>query len=418
MYVTNLRLSDFRSYESARLDLAPGATLFLGPNGQGKTNLVEAVEYIATLGSHRVASDQPLVRHGQPQATLEARIRAGLNDERTLTVDLEINLGAPNRARLNKGPVRPRDVVGALRVVVFAPEDLALAKGDPADRRAFLDALVATRWPRLAGVRADYERVLRQRTTLLKALSGRSLRSAGADAEATLAVWDERLVALGAEIIVARLATVRDLGGPYAERYGAIAPVGHQAVVTYESKAEPAWASGDGPTDPAGIAERLWAAIERRRGDELQRGQSLVGPHRDDLGLALGTLPVKGYASHGEAWSVALGLRLASLDVLRGDGIEPVLILDDVFAELDAARRARLAALVGTAEQVLLTAAVAADVPQELDVETFNVGLGWVARAAGGVESVVGGEDGVPVGADVDEVADVTAFVDTSEVVS
>lgn len=381
MYVTALGLTDFRSYARAEVDLDPGATLFLGPNGQGKTNLVEAVEYVATLGSHRVATDQPLVRSGQAKAVIQARIRAGQDDDRSLALDLEINLGAPNQARLNKAPVRPRDLMGALRIVVFAPEDLALAKGDPADRRGFLDSLVATRWPRLAGVRSDYERVLRQRTTLLKALSGRAVRSAGAEAGATLEVWDERLVALGAELVAARLATVRELAPLYAAQYERLAPVQNAALVAYQSRVEPDWEQGGGAVDPAGIAECLRAAIERRRADELQRGQCLVGPHRDDLRLEVAALPVKGYASHGEAWSVALGLRLASLDLLRADGIEPVLILDDVFAELDATRRARLAHTIGSAEQVLMTAAVAADVPGELVHDTYLVRLGSVSRA-------------------------------------
>ncbi|MDR1450441.1 MAG: DNA replication/repair protein RecF [Propionibacteriaceae bacterium] len=383
MYVTALRLTDFRSYPSAAFCLGPGPVLFLGPNGHGKTNLVEAVEYAATLGSHRTASDQPLIRRGQTQAVVHVTVRAGQEDRRSLDLDLEINLTGPNKARLNKSPVRPRDLVGALRAVVFAPEDLALAQGDPADRRGFLDALTAARWPRLAGVKKDYDRVLSQRTALLKALSGRSLRPAGAEAGDALEVWDEQLANLGAEITAARLATVRELAPFYEDRYAEIAPLRNLAETAYLSQAEPAWEQGGGATDPAAIAERLRAEIARRRGDEISRGQSLVGPHRDDLKLTVAGLPVKGYASHGEAWSVALGLRLASLDLLRADGVEPVLILDDVFAELDAVRRDRLAAAAFSAEQVLITAAVAADVPKTLAADVFWVNLGAVRRSTG-----------------------------------
>ena len=391
MLLTALRLVDFRSYATVDLVLAQGATLFLGPNGQGKTNLLEAVEYVATLGSHRVSSDLPLVRSGCRRAVLQARVQAGPDDDRKLAVDLEIDLDHPNKARLNKGPVRPRDVVGALRVVLFAPSDLALAQGDPADRRGFLDALVTTRWPRLAGVRADFDRALRQRTALLKILSGRHGRfSAGAQAADTLEVWDERLADFGAEMTAARLATLADLAPRLAERHAMIAPVTSRAGAAYSSRAVPEWALGEGPQSVAEIADRYREEIARRRDDEIARGQSLVGPQRDDLALTLDGLPVKGYASHGESWSVALGLRLASLDVLREDGVEPVLLLDDVFAELDSTRRARLADVVAVTDQVLITAAVADDVPAGLVGEAFDVSAGTVrSRASGEVDSDV-----------------------------
>jgi DNA replication and repair protein RecF len=387
MYVTALRLADFRSYAEAALDLGPGATVFLGANGQGKTNLVEAVGYVATLGSHRVASDAPLIRSGANQAVVQARIRAGANDDRVLTVDLEIHRAGANRARLNKAPVRPREVLGALRTVLFAPEDLSIPKGDPADRRGFLDTLVTARWPRLAGVRADYDRALRQRTALLKALSGKTYRPAAPGSEETLDVWTDRLSDLGAELTAARVATVADLAPLFAARYAAIAPVTSGAAAAYLHHAPPApeaaadLADLSDLSDQAGLAAHYRAEFARRRPDEIARGQTLVGPHRDDLALTLDGLPVKGYASHGEAWSTALGLRLASLDLLRADGIEPVLILDDVFAELDETRRSRLAEVVATTEQVLVTAAVPADVPAGLAAASFRVEAGTVRPA-------------------------------------
>jgi DNA replication and repair protein RecF len=416
VWLTALRLTDFRSYARAELALRPGATLFLGPNGQGKTNLIEAVHYLACLGSHRVAGDQPLVRAGAASAVVSARVAAGGDDRRRLAVDLEINLGRPNKARLNQAPVRPRDVVGALRVVLFAPEDLVLAQGEPAARRAFIDALITSRWPRLAGVRADYDRALRQRTALLKALSGRGPKAVPGWDE-TLEVWDERLVGLGAEITAARLNTVAALRDRFAARYAAIAPARDPAGLAYASHValgtEPAEAgqsgpdrvesgrvesgrSGSGPVEsdrvgpirPAAgaapvIAQLYRAAIARRRQDEIARGQSLVGPHRDDLALDLGGLPVRGYASHGEAWSVALALRLASFDLLRADGLEPVLLLDDVFAQLDDQRRHRLGEVVAGAEQVLITAAVAADVPPGLAGAVVEVEHGALTPLAG-----------------------------------
>ncbi|MDR1386716.1 MAG: DNA replication/repair protein RecF [Propionibacteriaceae bacterium] len=386
MIVTALKLTDFRSYAAVELELGAGATVFLGANGQGKTNLVEAVEYLSTLSSHRVASDQPLVRSGATRAVLQARVRAGPDDPRGLTLDLEIRLGAANQARLNKAPVRPRDLLGAIRTVLFAPEDLAIVKGDPSDRRAFIDALATSRWPRLAGVRADLERVLRQRASLLKGLSNRSTtRSNAAD---TLGLWDEQLVALGAELVAARLDTVARLAPLYAERYATLAAVPSQVHLGYRSAVEPAWATGSGVVERAEIEVLLAAAIERRRDDEIARGLCLVGPQRDDLALELDGLPLKGYASHGESWSASLGLRLGSFDLLRQDGVEPVLILDDVFAELDASRRRRLAQAIDEAQQVLLTAAVEQDLPAGLVAIRHRVVDGRVEPERTGSESV------------------------------
>ena len=378
MFVTHLSLADFRSYETAELPLEPGVTLLTGRNGQGKTNIVEAIEFLATLGSHRVSSDVPLIRFGSERAIVRGRVQAGLDDPRQLVLEVEINAGKANRASLNRGPLRrPRDLLGALRVVVFAPEDLALVKGEPSDRRRFLDEFVTARWPRLAGVRADYERVLRQRSTLLKSLAGRR-GGVSEDAALTLDVWDAHLAGYGAEIVHARLTTLADLAEPAASAYADIAPTNNDARITYKSASleEALWA--DGVPEVDAVRAALLDAAQRRRPDEIARGVTLVGPHRDDLVLTLGELPAKGYASHGECWSFALALKLACDKVLRGDAVEPVLILDDVFAELDEVRRERLAALVAGAEQVLITAAVAADVPASLGGRRFVVTKGEV----------------------------------------
>lgn len=377
MFVDHLQLVDFRSYAGVDVALGAGVVVFVGANGQGKTNLVEAVEYLSTLGSHRVSSDVPLVRSGAERAVARARVQAGLDDPRQLQLEVEITPGKANRARLNRSPVkRTREIVGVLRTVVFSPEDLAVVKGDPGERRRFLDDLVVSRWPRMSGVRADYDRVLRQRNTLLKSLSGRSRGGApGADAAATLDVWDSHLAAAGAELVEARLITLSDLVPHLAEAYADIAPTNRDATAAYVS------ATGFEPgADRSSLAASLAAAMGDRRGEEVARGISLVGPHRDDVLLSLGVLPARGYASHGESWSLALALRLGSLALLRSDGVEPVLVLDDVFAELDATRRERLATMVSGAEQVLVTAAVGADVPAVLAGRRFRVAGGTVTE--------------------------------------
>jgi DNA replication and repair protein RecF len=375
VHVAHLTLHEFRSYADLDLALEPGVTSFVGRNGQGKTNLVEAVDYLSRLASHRVATDAPLVRAGAEQSVVRAAV---VRDGRTAVLEVELNPGRANRARINRSPLpRARDLVGIVRTVVFSPEDLRLVKGDPSDRRHFLDDLLVLRTPRLAGVRADYDRVLRQRNTLLKTI-GVARGSARDAALATLSVWDDQLVAAGAEIVRNRERLVADLAPYLGKAYEMVARGASRddARMAYESSV---------PVDDDRVAA-FSAELERRRDDEVRRGITLVGPHRDELQLTLGAgdegrLPVKGYASHGESWSFALALRLASYDLLRADGDDPILILDDVFAELDSDRRGQLAELVAGAEQVLVTAAVEADVPEQLAGTTFHVGGGEVRRA-------------------------------------
>ncbi|GAA2093988.1 DNA replication/repair protein RecF [Microlunatus panaciterrae] len=381
MFVDHLQLADFRSYVGVDVPLGAGVTIFVGANGQGKTNLVEAIEYLSTLSSHRVSSDLPLVRAGCERAVVRARVQAGRDDERQLQLEIEISPGKANRARLNRSPLpRPREILGLLRTVMFSPEDLAIVKGDPSERRRFLDELVVSRWPRMAGVRGDYDRVLRQRNTLLKSLSGRRFSRAERDdphAESTLEVWDSHLAKVGGELLEARLATLTALMPHASKAYADIAPTNNEATATYKTTLE----LGE-LTRRDDLAEVLRAAMQERRVDEIQRGVSLVGPHRDDVELVLGALPAKGYASHGESWSFALALKLGSFHLLRADGVEPVLVLDDVFAELDSTRRERLAAGVSDAEQVLVTAAVGADVPELLQGRRYVVGGGEVSADA------------------------------------
>ncbi|MFC7327940.1 DNA replication/repair protein RecF [Marinactinospora rubrisoli] len=376
MYVSHLQLADYRSYESVQLAMDPGISTFVGPNGQGKTNLVEAIGYVATLGSHRVATDAPLVRQGADRAVIRAAVVRG--DRRAL-VELEITPGRANRARLNRSPVsRPREVLGILRTVLFAPEDLSLVKGDPGERRRFLDELLVARAPRFAGVRSDYERVLKQRNALLKSASARFFRQRTEPDLSTLDVWDEHLAAAGAELMAARLALVAELQPLVAKSYGELTSSGGPPALHYRSSAAPD--TGHLPAERAALVDLLRAALTDARPQELQRGVSLVGPHRDDLQLRLADLPAKGYASQGESWSYALALRLSGFELLRADGDDPVLILDDVFAELDAERRRRLAEHVRTAEQVLVSAAVPGDIPDELMGTRFRVGGGRVER--------------------------------------
>jgi len=380
VYVSHLLLHDFRSYADVDVELEPGVTAFIGRNGQGKTNLVEAIDYLSRLSSHRVASDAPLVRAGAEQAIVRAAV---VRDGRTATLEVELNPGRSNRARVNRSPLpRAREIVGLVRTVVFSPEDLTLVKGDPSDRRRFLDDLLVLRTPRLAGVRSDYDRILRQRNTLLKT-AGAACRGSSSQegALSTLGTWDAHLARTGAELLAERLALVEALRPYVGKAYETVARGASRedAEIDYRPSFEL-----DGATERTALMELLLAELERRRKDELDRGLSLVGPHRDELLLTLGNvearLPVKGYASHGESWSFALALRLASYDLLRSDGDDPILILDDVFAELDTERRGQLAELVAGAEQVLVTAAVGADVPAALAGARFAVGNGEVRR--------------------------------------
>ncbi|MGW0752234.1 DNA replication/repair protein RecF [Streptomyces sp. NPDC002587] len=377
MHVSHLSLADFRSYARAEVPLDPGVTAFVGPNGQGKTNLVEAIGYLSTLGSHRVSSDAPLVRMGADRAVVRAAVTQG---ERQQLVELELNPGRANRARINRSSqVRPRDVLGIVRTVLFAPEDLALVKGDPGERRRFLDELVTARSPRMAAVRSDYERVLKQRNTLLKS-AAMARRHGGRSMDlSTLDVWDQHLARAGAELLAQRLDLIATLLPLADKAYEQLAPGGGPLGLAYKSSAGEPVDSGAARGREA-VYEALLAALSQVRKQEIERGVTLVGPHRDDLLLRLGELPAKGYASHGESWSYALALRLASYELLRSEGAEPVLILDDVFAELDARRRERLAELVAPGEQVLVTAAVDDDVPGVLVGARFGVSGGEVTR--------------------------------------
>ncbi len=378
MYVRSLSVTDFRSWPRAELDFPPGVSVLVGANGQGKTNLVEAVGYLATLSSHRVSSDAPLVRRGAETAVVRAAV---VNDGRELVVQLEINAGRANRARVNRAAVpRPRDVVGIVRTVVFAPEDLALVRGDPAERRRFLDDVLVARAPRWVGARADYEKILRQRSALLKTARTSRAREAG-----TLDVWDAHLARAGAGLTAGRIALVAELAPHVTAAYAAVAPESVPVGARYRSKVvaiDALAAAAAGSARASDMEEELEAAllgeIARRRDQEIDRGVCLVGPHRDELDLTLGDGLAKGYASHGESWALALALRLGGFEMLRAEGAEPVLVLDDVFAELDVRRRDALARTAAQAEQVLVTAAVDDDVPAALSGTRFVVDEGTI----------------------------------------
>jgi DNA replication and repair protein RecF len=397
VHLTRLALADFRSYVSADVTLAPGVTIFSGPNGEGKTNLVEAVGYVATLASHRVSQDGPLIRQGAEQAI----IRVGVTDAtRDNLVEIEVNSGRANRVRLNRVPLsRPREVLGTLRTVLFAPEDLALVKGDPGERRRFMDDLLVAMAPRYSAVRGDYDRVLKQRTALLKSAGPKAVRTGRGSREAvmaTLDVWDAHLARIGAELLVAREHLVEAVRPHVGHAYLEVAGGGGDtpAAISYRRSfgggESPA---GEFPVGAAGDRSRsdhrervlsaeagLRAALAEVRDAELERGVCLAGPHRDELELSVRGLPARGYASHGESWSLALALRLGSFELLRAGREDPVLILDDVFAELDVGRRDRLARLVAGAEQVLVTAAVPEDVPSVLVGARFTVSGGGLAH--------------------------------------
>lgn len=359
MRVTHLQLVDFRSYAEAQVELGAGVTTLVGRNGQGKTNVVEALRYLAVLGSHRVAADAPLIRVGASRAVVRALVeKAG----RSLAIEVTINAGQANQARLGRSPAKPRDLLGVLRTVLFAPEDLALVKGDPAGRRALMDDLCVALQPALAGDLSDYDRVVRQRTSMLK-----SARHARGDLT-MLDIWDEKLSELGGRIMAARLRAIAGLAPFVWAAYMDVAPDGGDCRIAYSTVLGEAL-----PPDPAVLGALLLERLREVRPKELDRGVTLAGPHRDDLEISLNSLPAKGYASHGESWSCALALRLGTYDLLTSDDGpdsqedgEPVLILDDVFAELDATRRTALASRLALASQVIITAAVAEDVPASL----------------------------------------------------
>ncbi len=389
MFIKHLSLANFRNYETAEVTLEPGVNLLIGPNGQGKTNLVEAIRYLSTLSSHRVAGYLPLIRNSEPPVA-QAVIRAlAHHDGRDALLELELNRDVQNRARINKANAsRVRDILGYVNTVTFAPEDLDIVKKDPSNRRAFIDELLVQVSPRFAGVFTDYERVLKQRNTLLR--TARQTATKGTSLS-TLDAWDENLVKLGAEIVAARVGLVERLRPLLTEAYQAIAISNNDPKIEVKSSLLGAGLSDDDEgsalesiesADQDVVAEQFRAKLALVRSKELDRGITMVGPHRDDLVLLLSHLPAKGYASHGESWSFALALRLASINLLREEtrSGDPILILDDVFAELDAGRRARLADLVSSNEQVLITAAVAEDVPEQLEARVLHVKAGVVTN--------------------------------------
>ncbi|MCY1693579.1 DNA replication/repair protein RecF [Curtobacterium sp. SL109] len=385
MHVDHLQLTDFRNYRQAEVDFARGPNLFVGRNGQGKTNLVESIAYLSTLGSHRVPTDAALVRQGCDAAIVRARLA---HEDRSILAEVQINRSGSNRAQVNRSAIKPRELPRYCTSVLFAPEDLALVRGEPSGRRRMLDELLVQIAPRMQGVIADYDRTLRQRNTLLK-----SARNSGTKAGSlsTLEVWDERLVAFGSEIIAARDHLTRRLAPFVAESYAMVAGERHEATITGvlsvrggdpedASATDPVLGTPDEPVTVPAAAEAFRQALERRRRDELDRGLTLAGPHRDDVLFTLNGLPARGYASHGESWSFALAIQLASASILRAESSlgDPIIILDDVFAELDESRRERLGSAVADYEQVLITAAVFGDVPGQLAAHTVRIEAGTI----------------------------------------
>lgn len=371
MWVQALSLTNFRSYEQADMQFAPGVTAFIGLNGQGKTNIVEAIAYLATLSSHRVSADAPLVRAGADNAVVRARI---CEDDRSVSVDLQISASGSNKVRINRSAAtRARDILGIVRAIVFAPEDLALVRGDPGDRRRFLDEMTIQRHPRIAGVRSDYDKVIRQRNALLKSAGGRSTPSM----QHTLSAWDEQLIEFGSDIIVNRLQFIDDVSSHVQAAYARIAGTA-EVELRYRPSSPAVREAVDDPVI-GDIRNALRQDLQSRIDDEFRRGVTLVGPHRDEVDIELDGFPVKGYASHGESWSMALALRLGAAEVLRVDGVDPIIILDDVFAELDQQRRRHLTEMVHSSTQVFITAAVEQDVPAELEGARFIVVKGHVS---------------------------------------
>jgi len=354
LWLESLQLSNYRNYEQLSANFVAGPILVFGENGEGKTNLIEAVSYISSLESHRVAGYQSLIRQNQPSAQLSAKVN---HNSRQMLVGIELGRDASNRYFLN-GSVRKKtsEILGLVRTVSFAPEDLDLIRRDPSDRRKFLDSSLMQLRPRLAGVKTDYDRVLKQRNALLK--SARGLKNPDL---ATLDIWNEQLVTLGTEIASERLKLVTALAPLLQDFYAVLSDARDEIRLRLVSEVggddNEKWA--DIEPDARLYSQLFFERLESLQRKEIERGITLVGPHRDELLINKDGLLAKTHASQGEAWSLALGLKLALGDVSRktSDNGDPILLLDDVFAVLDKGRRERLVEFVTDYEQVIITAA-------------------------------------------------------------
>lgn len=368
MHVSSLNLRNFRNYAQADIASRTGCVVLVGSNGQGKTNIVEAINYLATLTSHRTSIDSALIKKDEDAAIIRIQLS---HEKRNVTLEAQLNRSGANKAQVNGSPAKLKDFPRYISTVIFAPEDLLLIRGEPATRRKFLDEMVVARIPRMAGTISDYERVLKQRNTLLK-----SAKNTNTDLS-TLDIWDERLVHLGSEIAAERARLIDDLREPLNQAYSSIAGSNQQLNLELKSGV----CEFESRENYEKIFQRL---LTEGRRNEIERGVTLIGPHRDDLELILNNLPAKGYASHGETWSFALAIKLAAARLLRAESVlgDPILILDDVFAELDSARRENLAQAVSDFEQIFITAAVEADVPASLMNHVFYVKHGTIAPAA------------------------------------
>jgi len=359
--ITNLNLTNYRSYTNLELQLESGVSIFIGKNGEGKTNIAESILYLTFLSSHRASGNTPLIKLGNSSAYIRAKVKY---PEREILVELEINNEKANRAKVNQNPVRSqKEIFGIVQTIYFSPEDLDIVRGDPGERRRFIDQLLTLRSPRIAGVIADYERAVKQRNSLLKT-------RASSDA---LAPWDKQVADFGGQLIALRIAVLVELKPLFNAAYNQIS-VMKPAEIIYKSSIE------NPSTDNQENTDKIMEKLINNRGAELDRGLTLVGPHRDDLTLMLGEHLVKGYASQGESWSIVLSLKLATYNLLKSDGLSPILILDDVFAELDEERRDKLALIVQSAEQTIITVAVENDLPKSITGVKYLVRSGVVSK--------------------------------------
>ena len=361
MLITNLNLNNYRSYTTLDLSLDPGVSIFVGKNGEGKTNIAEAVLYLTFLSSHRASGNTPLIKLGNQSAYIRAKVKY---PEREILVELEINSDKANRAKVNQNQVRSqKEIFGIVQTIYFSPEDLDIVRGDPSERRRFIDQLLTLRSPRIAGVISDYERAVKQRNSLLKT-------RASADA---LNPWDKQVAELGGELITLRMLALDELKPIFNQVYKDISDT-KPAEIVYKSSIE------NPSLNQEENSEKIMERLVNNRGAELERGLTLTGPHRDDLLLILGDHLVKGYASHGESWSIALSLKLATYNLLKSDGLSPILILDDVFSELDEERRERLAEIAKGADQTIITVAVENDLPKSITGTKYLVRAGMVSK--------------------------------------
>lgn len=375
MYISRLVLDHYRSWDTCLLDLEPGVTIIKGRNGLGKTNLVEAIEVLSTGTSHRVSSSLPLVERGRSKATVRARIQGG---EDPTDYELTITTKGAKRGRINGGPsLYMRDMVGKVPCVTFSPDDQRMVSGEPLVRRSFLDEAGALLDPDYFRSRQNFAHIAQQRSALLKQLLKQGDR--GTDQRnavlSGLEIWTGQFIQAGLDLTRRRMSLVAALAGPFETLYSDLAGPGQEANLDYVPSLDEI---RDQNGSESAVEEAISEHFQRIYPGEVARGTNLIGPQRDDLVFGLNGMQAREFASNGEMWTLALALRLALFEVIvQTKQVRPIVVLDDVFAQLDEGRRSQILAFAGDQDQVLITVAADGDIPsldeaRLVDVESLK----------------------------------------------